>query len=293
MSDCDRDVLNRFILERTNVRGELVHLDSSWQAVLERRQYPLAVRDLLGQAMAAAALLSTTIKFRGSLTLQINGNGPVSMLVVQVKADKSLRGLAHWSEAPTTGTFADLIGNARLVITIDPGEGLDRYQGIVELENEPSLAIALTDYFEMSEQLPTRLWLVASEERVGGMLLQALPRKTEDDDAWDRSLHLGETITDEELLQLGHRDILHRLFHEEDVRLFESEPVSFRCSCSRERIEAMLRGLGYAEVQDILREEGRVAVDCEFCGHHYEFDHVDAEQIFAAIDQPSVPPTRH
>ncbi len=293
MSERDRDVLNRFILERTNVRGELVHLDASWQAVLERRHYPAPVRDLLGQAMAAAALLATTIKFNGSLTLQINGDGPVSMLVVQATADKTLRGLAHWADDLTAGTFADLIGSARLVITIDPGGEMDRYQGIVELENEPNLAIALTDYFEMSEQLPTRLWLAANEERVGGMLLQALPRATEDDDAWDRSLHLGETISDEELLNLGHREILRRLFHEEDVRLFESEPVSFRCSCSRERIETMLRGLGYDEVQAILREEGAVSVDCEFCGSHYEFDHVDAEQIFAAIDQPSVPPTRH
>ncbi len=289
----DRDVLQRFLFEHTHVRGGLAHLDATWQAVLERHDYPPVIRDLLGQAMAAAALLSTTIKFGGSLILQLTGQGPLSMLVVQASAARTLRGLAHWQEPLPSAHLGELAGQARLVITIDPGEGKERYQGIVPVEEEATLAGALESYFRQSEQLGTRLWLAADEHRAAGMLLQSLPGGTGDPDAWDRTTHLGATLTDRELLGLDHREILHRLFHEEDVRLFETEPVSFRCGCSRERIENVLRGLGYDEVADILREEGQVKVGCEFCNQQYLFDAVDVEQLFAASAQPQVPSTRH
>ncbi|WJW75938.1 Hsp33 family molecular chaperone HslO [Thiohalobacter sp. IOR34] len=290
----DRDVLNRFVFEHTHVRGELVHLDATWQAVLSRHHYPPLIRDLLGQAMAAAVLLSTTLKSGASLTLQLSGDGPLSMLVVQASAARTLRGLAHWREPlPEDAHLGRLAGRARLVITLDPGEGKERYQGIVAVEDEASLADALSDYFARSEQLETRLWLAANGERAAGLLLQALPGGSEDADAWPRMRHLGSTLSEAELLDLSHREILHRLFHEEDVRLFEAEPVSFRCSCSRQRIENMLRGLGYDEVQGILADEGAVQVDCEFCNQQYVFDAVDVEQLFAASDQPRVPSTRH
>ncbi len=288
----DTDSLHRFVFEHTNVRGELVHLDATWQAILDRHAYPEPVRDLLGQAMAAAALLSATIKISGSLTLQLQGGNPVSLLVVQAGADRTLRGLAHWEGDLASHDFRRLVGKARIALTIDPGEGGDRYQGIVAAEGA-SLAASLEDYFAQSEQLATRLWLAADGRRAAGMLLQQLPGVTEDADAWNRDVHLGETVTDEELLGLPTRELLHRLYHEEDVRLFEPEPVSFRCSCSRERIETVLRGLGYDEVQDILREQGSIKVNCEFCNQAYEFDAVDAERLFAASDQPEVPRTRH
>jgi len=288
----DRDSLHRFVFEHTNVRGELVHLDATWQAILERHAYPEPVRELLGQAMAAAALLSATIKISGSLTLQLQGSGPVNLLVVQAGANRTLRGLAHWEGDLASGDFRRLVGDARIALTIDPGEGGDRYQGIVAAEGA-SLAASLEDYFARSEQLATRLWLAADGQRAAGMLLQQLPGSTEDADAWNRDVHLGETVTDAELLGLPTRELLRRLYHEEDVRLFEPEPVSFRCSCSRERIESVLRGLGYDEVQDILQEQGSIKVNCEFCNQAYEFDAVDAERLFAASDQPEVPQTRH
>ncbi len=294
MPQRDSDVLSRFLFENTNVRGELVHLDATWRAILERHEYPEPVRELLGQAMAAAALLITTIKFNGSLILQIQGDGPVSMIVVQVKSDRTLRGLAHWTDPVLPGPLALLVGKARLAITLDQGGDRDRYQGIVTLETEENLARALEDYFARSEQLATRIWLGANGERAAGMLLQALPGETEDDDAWNRIGQLADTLSNKELLELPQREVLHRLFHEEDVRLFEPEPVSFRCTCSRERIETVLRNLGYAEVQDIIAEQGRVSVDCEFCNQNYLFDPVDVEKLFAAADhQPVVPPTRH
>jgi len=292
MSSRDTDCLHRFVFEHSDVRGELVHLDAAWQAVLERKDYPAPVRDLLGQAIVAATLLSATIKIDGSLHLQLQGEGPVNLLLVEVTAQRTLRGLAHWEGEVPAGTLLDQVGNARLTLTIDPGSGGERYQGLVAIEKD-NLAAALEDYFQQSEQLATRLWLAANEERGCGMLLQRLPGKDVDDEDWEHDVCLGETISADELLQLSTRNLLRRLYHEQDVRLFEAEPVRFRCSCSRERIETMLRGLGYAEVQDIVEEQGSVSVNCEFCAQGYVFDRVDVERLFAAADQPEVPQTRH
>ncbi|MFQ5642158.1 MAG: Hsp33 family molecular chaperone HslO [Thiogranum sp.] len=292
MPSRDTDCLHRFVFEHSDVRGELVHLDASWQAVLERRDYPPVVRELLGQAVVAATLLSATIKIDGSLQLQLQGDGPLRLLLVEVTAQRTLRGLAHWDGEVPAGVLPAQVGNARLTLTIDPGSGGERYQGLVEIEEE-SLTAALENYFQRSEQLATRLWLAADGERACGMLLQRLPGKDVDDRDWEHDVCLGETISAHELLQLSTRELLHRLYHEQDVRLFEAEPVSFRCSCSRERIETMLRGLGYSEVQDILEEQGSVSVNCEFCAHVYGFDRVDVERLFAAADQPEIPQTRH
>lgn len=290
----ERDTLHRFLIERTNVRGEWVHLDATWQAVLERAEYPQAVRGVLGEAMAAVALLAATIKFEGSLILQISGDGPLSMLVVQSSGQRTLRGLAHWREEVPEGDLQQVFGDARMVITIDPGEGKERYQGIVALTGK-DLGEALQGYFDRSEQLPTRLWLACDDERVAGLLLQRLPEQDEDadPDAWQRVVTLADTLADEELLGLDARDVLHRLYHEEDVRLFGRDPVSFRCDCSQERVETMIRGLGADEARAILQEQGAIDVTCEFCNAPYHFDLIDVEQLFAAEGQPNVTPTRH
>lgn len=288
----DTDCLRRFVFENTDVRGELVWLDASWRAVLERQSYPEAIRDLLGQAMAAAVLLSATIKFEGYLQLQLQGDGPLSLLLIEATAARTVRGIARWDGDVDDMDFRALTGEARLMLTIDPGEGGERYQGVVPVEGE-SLAETLENYFAQSEQLATRLWLASNAERAGGMLLQQLPRDSHNEEDWNRDVMLGETLTDEELLGLSAQALLHRLYHEEDLRLFESEPVSFRCSCSSERIESMLRGLGYDEVRDILEEQGEVSVSCEFCCQAYVYDTVDVERLFAAADQPDVPRTRH
>ena len=287
------DTLQRFVLERTNVRGELVHLDATWRAVLERHDYPAPVRDLLGEAMAAAALLAATVKTDGSLIVQVQSEGPVRLLVVQAESGRTLRGMAQWKGEVPAQSFERIVGPGRLAITLDPGLGRERYQGIVPLEGHRTLSAALEDYFDRSEQLPTRLWLAADGMRAGGMLLQALPGPEPDPDAWGRALHLGSTLTSEELLELPPREVVRRLFHEEDVRVFDPEPMSFRCGCSRQRIARVLRGLGYDEVRSILDEEGVVESHCEFCNQRYIFDSVDVEELFAAADQPDIPPTRH
>lgn len=294
MSD-DRDHLHRFLFDGSNVRGELVHLDEAWQAMLARQDYPPAVRRLLGEAAAATVLLAATIKFDGSLILQAHGDGAVTLLVVECSGQRSLRGLARWRGAVDGLGFRELVGQGRLVMTIDPGAGAERYQGIVAIEGE-SLAECLQAYFRRSEQLPTRLWLGADAERAAGMLIQQLPGlpAAQDEDLWNRITLLAETVTEPELLRLEARQLLHRLFHEEPVRVFSPQPWRFECRCSRERVAAMLRGLGRGELEDILQQEGLVAVDCEYCNAGYRFDPVDVEHLLSdalSLDTPSH--TRH
>ena len=287
------DSLQRFIFENVPIRGEIVHLDATWQAVLERRQYPPRVREVLGELMAAAALLTSTLKFDGRLIMQIQGKGPVSLLVVECTSDRTMRAIAQWQGEIPDAPLAALVGDGRLAVTIDPLKGKERYQAIVALEGL-TVAEAFESYFARSEQLATRLWFASDPQQAAGMLLQRLPEaEPSNDDAWVRAVHLGSTITREELLALPVREIVHRLYHEEDIRLFSRMPVSFRCSCSRERVEAVLRMLGRDEIHSILEEQGSVSVDCEFCGNRYEFDHIDAEQLFTALHSIPATSTRH
>ncbi|MFQ5994421.1 MAG: Hsp33 family molecular chaperone HslO [Acidiferrobacterales bacterium] len=276
-----RDSLQRFLFEHTAIRGQIVHLGATWRAVLERRQYPSALRAILGESMAAAALMAATTRFAGRLVMQIQGTGPITLLVVECTSDHIMRATAKWSGEVPQGPFAAMVGNGKLAITLEPTEGHERYQGIVELVGQ-SIAEALENYFVHSEQLATRLWVTADDNQAGGMLLQKLPSDTEpiDPDIWTRAVHLGSTITQRELLTLPARHIIHRLYHEEDIRVFDSIPLGFRCSCSRDRVSNALRMLGYLEVKSILEEQGRISVDCEFCNQHYGFDPVDVKQIF-------------
>lgn len=287
----EHDQLHRFLIENTNVRGELVHLNATWQAILERTEYPENVRKILGEALAACALLAATIKFDGSLILQIRGDGPLHMLVIQATSDGTMRAIARWhGDVPDHG-LKSIFGNGQMLITIEPERG-EPYQGIITLQGD-YLNQALEAYFQQSEQLNTRLWLVSSSQACGGFLLQEMPGDNPDTDAWDRTTHLASTLTSTELLQLSAKEFLHRLYHEEDVRLFKSAPLCFRCDCSRERISNMLISLGIDEVHSILEEQGNINVDCEFCNAHYSFDAVDIEALFACSNQPDIPTTRH
>lgn len=281
MKPANRDSLHRFLFEQLPVRGEIAHLDASWRAALEQVDYPAVVRDLLGEAMAAVVLLASTIKFEGGLTLQLQGGNPVTLLVVQCTDGLNLRGIAHWNDPlPDEGaSLRELVGDeARLAVTIEQKQRNERYQGIVPLEGE-TLAECFEQYFLRSEQLPTRLFLAANERCAAGMLLQVMPGNDDTRDAWQHVTTLGETVKTDELLELDARTIIHRLYNEDDVRLFEASPVAFRCSCSRERTAGMLRALGEAEVRDILAEQGKVEVGCEFCGRKYVFDAVDVEAL--------------
>jgi molecular chaperone Hsp33 len=291
------DSLRRFIFEGLQVRGEIVRLDAAWRQVLEHQDYPPAVRAVLGEALAATVLLASTLKFDGTLTLQLQGDGPMYLLVAQCTNQGAVRGLAKW-EGDTGGlSLAALAGDARLAITIERGAGKDRYQGIVPVAGE-SLADCLDHYFAGSIQVPTRLWLATGAERSAGMLLQRLPesvpgRRESEDDDWERLLALAGTLRAEELLGLGHRELLGRLFAEDDVRLFGEAPVTFACSCDRERVATTLRMLGRAEIGQLIAERGLVEVRCEFCNRPYRFDPVDAEALFADTPPPDGPAILH
>ncbi|MBN2885449.1 MAG: Hsp33 family molecular chaperone HslO [Chromatiaceae bacterium] len=283
----DRDSLWRFLFESTGIRGNLVHLDASWRAVLDTHAYPESVRALLGEALAGVSLLTATLKFEGSLILQVQGRGPLRTLVAQATSARTLRGLARWNEGqavPSGGPLRERFGEGQLVLTIETAQS-EPYQGIVALEGE-HLAEAIERYFSDSEQLPTRLWLAANGERAAGLLLQRLPGAHTEDEDWARVGHLAATLSTSELLSLPADALLHRLFHEEAVRLFEPEPLAFRCGCSRARIEDTARLLGAEEIEAIIAEEGELRVTCEFCNRDYRFDPVDARAIFATLPHP-------
>jgi molecular chaperone Hsp33 len=298
----DRDCLHRFMFEQYPIRGHLVHLDAAWRALIEHRDYPPAIRDTLGEAVVASLLLAATIKFEGVLSLQLQGDGPMHLMLAQCTSGLGVRGLARYRAIagetagggdPTRGAAAgaggipDLIGTGNLTVTLETDDGAQRYQGIVPIAGE-RLADSLQVYFENSEQLPTRLWLHADALGLAGMLIQKLPaadavsdlHAAAVDDAWHRVQLIGETLTSEELRGLADAEILHRLFHEDDVRLFESAPVFFRCRCSRERVGSMLQGLGETETRSVLEERGEVEVHCDFCNRAYVFDAVDVARLF-------------
>jgi molecular chaperone Hsp33 len=288
------DSLRRFLFEFAPIRGEIVRLDASWQAVLDRHNYPPVLRDMMGELCAAAVLLAATLKLKGSMILQIHGKGAVKLLVVECSGDLELRATAKWEGDLSHGTLQDLVGDGRFVITLDPKDGNEAYQGIVELEGG-SIADILQSYMTRSEQLETRLWLAADGNIAAGMLLQKLPGQAEspDEDSWDRAIQIADTLKPEELLNVPAAELVHLLYHEEDIRLFDAQGVVFRCGCSRENVARMLRMLGRDEVDSILAEHGDVEVHCEFCNQLYSFDRVDVDAVFADIMAMAANQTLH
>ncbi|HEY3699278.1 MAG TPA: Hsp33 family molecular chaperone HslO [Spongiibacteraceae bacterium] len=286
------DQLLRFIFDGTDVRGEWVRLERTYQDALINHHYPPAVRCLVGEFLAAVTLLGATLKFEGTIALQARSeDGEIPLIVAEANTDLTVRAIVHGAALARSSDFKRLLGSkATLAITIEPAQG-KRYQGIVPLEGA-NLAICLEDYFHRSEQLPTRIWLVADAQRAAGLFLQELPSRLDFEQRtqqWRHLSMLAETIEPQELLQLSGDEVLYRLFHQEQLRLLRRDAVSFRCSCSRERTERMLHSLGRAELEDILREQGSIQVNCEFCNQLYRFDADAVASLFA----PALVPTRH
>ena len=287
-----KDSLLPFLIEGAGARGSVVNLDATWREVLSRRAYPPLVRNLLGEAMAAAALLCSTIKFDGALVLQAQASGreaPIRLLVVECRSDFRLRATAKLGESPPDApmaTMSSLLGEGKLVITIDPKGGQASYQGIVSLEGG-HLGAALENYMARSEQLDTRIHLAADGRGAAGMLIQRVPAAAgtaapDTDSNWQGAVALAHTITPAELLGLDQTEIVRRLFQQLDVRVFDARPTLFECTCSRERVAGMLRMLGHAEVDVIVAEQGRIAADCDFCNRAFTFDALDAARLFGA-----------
>ena len=293
------DFSQRFLFDDSDVRGELVALHESYQHVLAKHDYPPAVAQLLGELMAAAALLVGTLKFDGLLVLQARSSGAVPLLMVECSSARELRGIARYESAQLgeLATLSELMPDGVLAITVEPTQG-QRYQGIVDLDGA-DLAACLTNYFQTSEQLATRFWLHADGLRARGLLLQQLPADRVLDavgrqETWLHLLTLANTLSAEELLALDNETLLHRLYHEEALRLFEPNALSFRCSCSRERSANALVSLGLEDAENLVAEQGgAVVIDCQFCNERYSFDAADVAQLFAGGGSQAPADTRH
>jgi molecular chaperone Hsp33 len=294
MTQASHDQLHRFIFDDSDIRGEIVTLARSIDDAFAHQDYPAPIKHLLGEFLTAAALLSRTLKFAGSLSLQARGDGDLPLIMAEVNHQKKIRCVAQANtpEGLENRSLASLLGKGILSIIIDPDKG-ERYQGIVALEGD-TLAQCLEAYFLHSEQLPTKIWLSVESSGhnsavASGMLLQRLPQQLasieENQEIWETQSHLASTVSNEELLSLDHKTLLTRLFHERGVRVFEAEPIAFSCSCSRERTNQTLTQLGQATLQDIIEEEGELIADCHFCGFQYHYSSTDIDLLFAAKTQ--------
>ena len=299
------DSLQRFMLRGAPVRGEIVSLDASWLEIANRHELSAPVRDCLGELSAAALLLAASLKFDGSLVLQIHGDGPVSLLVVECDAAGRFRATVKLRDEqpllndPGLHALVNQHGQGRFVVTLDPrtnSPNRQPYQGIVPFEGS-TVSEVLERYMQRSEQVPTRLWLAADGRRCAGLLLQRLPDEggaasaadaaAGDADAWARMQMLADTLTREELLSLPSDGVLKRLFWQESLRDFDRRACHFACSCSRDKVASMLRMLGTAEIDGILAEKGSVDVRCEFCNEPYGFDAVDCATLFRDDVRPA------
>lgn len=300
--DTNTDTLQKFIFDNAAVKGEFVEISDTWREIQQRHDYPPAVKTVLGEMLAAAALLSANLKFNGAIIMQIHGDGPVRLLVVECDSDLRLRATAKLAPDAVVADDANLTtllnahGKGRFVITLDPLDkmpGQQPYQGIVPLDGD-DMATVIENYMLRSEQLDTRLWLAADATISRGLLLQKLPRHSGKDDqveqaseadeleTWNRAVMLASTLKQEELLSTDIQTLMNRLFWEETIRVFEPAHPQFHCSCTREKVGNMLKMLGQEEVDDALSELGHLGINCDFCGKHYEFDKVDCAQLFVS-----------
>ncbi len=276
------DQLHRYLFENVAVRGELVTVSETLEQVLANHSYPQPVKNVLAELLVATSLLTATLKFAGDITVQLQGDGPMSLAVINGNNNQQLRGVARvQGDIPENADLETLVGNGYLVITIAPEEG-ERYQGVVGLEGD-TLAACLEDYFLRSEQLPTRLIIRTGEHdgkmAAGGILLQVMPAQNAQTSDFEHLATLTDTIKAEELFGLPANDVLWRLYHEEEVTVYDPQTVEFKCTCSRERCADALRTLPDEEVDSILADDGEIDMNCDYCGSHYVFNSMDIAEI--------------
>ena len=284
------DLRQRFFIEDSPVRGEVVHLENALQTILAQRSYAPAVQILLGEMLSATALLASTLKIKGRISLQIQASGTFKWAMAECNHLGEVRALAdyqedpHFQQAEDSSTVLKTLQNPVLFINIEPEAG-ERYQGIVPLD-KPNLAGCLTQYYDLSAQIPTLIVLSSSSQRSGGLLVQLLPRNSEeeqqriDEDLWPRLTLLTETLKPEELTDLEASDILYRLYNEEEVRLPEAEALYFGCTCSKERCASALQQVGILAVRETLEHQNPISMDCQFCSANYCFSAEEALGLF-------------
>ncbi|MFH0288741.1 Hsp33 family molecular chaperone HslO [Vibrio owensii] len=277
------NVLNRYLFEDLSVRGELVQLDEAYQRIISSKEYPAALQKLLGELLVSTTLLTATLKFEGSITIQLQGDGPVSLAVINGDHDQKIRGVARWEgDIADDATLHEMMGKGYLVITIEPKKG-ERYQGVVGLEGE-TLADVIEGYFANSEQLKTRLWIRTGEhegkKHAAGMMIQVMPDGTGTPEDFEHLEQLTATVKSEELFTLPANELLYRLYNQDSVRLYEPQPVEFHCGCSRERSGAAIITVDKTEIYDILAEEGTISLHCDYCGTSYTFDEPEITELY-------------
>ncbi|SPL71003.1 Hsp33 family molecular chaperone HslO [Acinetobacter stercoris] len=284
------DLRQRFYIEDFPVRGEVVHLEEALQTILSQREYAPAVQVLLGEMLSATALLASTLKIQGRISLQIQAQGTFKWAMAECNHLGEVRALADYEEDPRfmqgedSRTVLSALNNPVLFINIEPDFG-ERYQGIVPLD-QPTLAGCLMQYYDLSAQIPTLIVLASTKQRTGGLLVQLLPRNNEeeqqhvDEDLWPRLTMLTETLKAEELTELDATEILYRLYNEEEVRLPEVEHLRFGCTCSREKCENALKQIGIDAVKETLEVQNPITMDCQFCNKRYQFTAKEALSLF-------------
>ncbi|MGR5096234.1 Hsp33 family molecular chaperone HslO [Vibrio maritimus] len=290
------NILNRYLFEELSVRGELVQMDTAYQEILSSKEYPAPLQKLLGDLLVSTSLLTATLKFEGSITMQLQGDGPVSLAVINGDHNQKLRGVARWEgDIADDATIHDMMGKGYLVITITPDKG-ERYQGVVGLEGD-NLSEVLEGYFERSEQLKTRLWIRTGEfegkPHAAGMMLQVMPDGTGTPEDFEHLEQLTDTIKDEELFGLDANTLLYRLYNQDKVQVFEPKEVEFFCGCSRERSANAIVTVAQEEIFEIIAEEGQVALHCDYCGTTYAFDEAEVKALYAEANSDAGDKTIH
>ncbi|MBE5201053.1 Hsp33 family molecular chaperone HslO [Pectobacterium sp. FL60-S17] len=276
------DQLHRYLFENYAVRGELVTVNETYQRILTNHDYPAAVQTLLGEMLVATSLLTATLKFSGDITVQLQGDGPLKLAVINGNHQQQMRGVARLQgDIAPRSSLKEMVGNGYLVITITPTDG-ERYQGVVGLEGE-TVAECLESYFQQSEQLPTRLFIRTGQhggkQAAAGMLLQVLPAQDADRNDFDHLAQLTTTVKADELFTLPATEVLYRLYHQEEVTVYEPQDVEFRCHCSRDRCADALMTLSDQEVNEMIEQDGEIDMHCDYCGTHYLFNSLDIRAI--------------
>ncbi|KTC88001.1 MULTISPECIES: Hsp33 family molecular chaperone HslO [Legionella] len=277
----DTDSLQRFMFEHASIRGEIAHLKETYQTILNQRPYPPMVKNLLGEAMISCLLLTGSIKFEGDISLQFQGDKRLPLLLVQCNHQLHLRAFALYQENLEIADYAEAFLKGKMVLTINQHNSTKAYQSMVPLQST-SMSENLMYYFAQSEQVATRLWLAVNDDMAAGMLLQLMPDQdtVQREQFWEYAVQLGQTVSEDELLNLNNETLLHRLYHETELRIFDSRKVSFKCRCSEEKMKDVLKILGEEEAQKLLQEKGKVEISCDFCNKQYSYDPIDITMLF-------------
>lgn len=275
------DNLQRFIFEHAHIRGEIVHVDQTYTTIMGQRPYPPMVKYLLGEALVSCLLLASSIKFEGSLSLQFQGDHRLPLLLVHCDHELQVRAFAQFAEDLHTEDYATAFLQGQMVMTINQNNQPKAYQSSVPIQ-ATSMAENLMDYFAQSEQVATQVWLASNDDSAAGMLLQLMPGQdsAQREQFWEYAVHIGQTITEQELLTLDNQTLLHRLYHETELRIFEPRKTQFKCRCSEEKMKQVIQLLGEKDAHDLLKEQGKIDVHCDFCQTKYVFDAIDVAMIF-------------